>query len=1162
MEFKILGPLEVSDEGRVLEFAGSRQRQLLAILVLHANEVVSAGRLIDQLWGAEPPATAAKSLQVYVSRLRKALGREDLLLTRSGGYTLAIGRDDLDLARFERLAERGRERLAVGDLDAAAADLNDALRLWRGPPLADFAYDAFAITEITRLEELRLACLEERIDADLARGHHSELSAELESLVAAHPLRERLRGQLMLALYRSGRQAEALEAYQQARHVLVDELGIEPGRTLRKLEQAILRQDSSLEPQARSSLADDEGFRPGNHGIFVGRETELAELVGGVKDAIAGQARLFLLVGEAGIGKSRLAEEAAARATAVGARVLWGRCWEAGGAPAYWPWVQSLRSYVSGCDPGQLRGLIRGNAVHVAQLVPEIAELLPELGEPQPLDGDGARFQLFDATATFLARVGAQRPLVLVLDDLHAADEPSLLLLRFVASNVPDARLMIIGAYREDELQGNATLSERLSDLVRRGRRLSLTGLGAQEVGSFIELASGSRPSEALVSALYEESEGNPLFVGELVQLAAANGERRNERQAQNRGTVPTGIRDVIDRRLRNLSPECRRLLTGGSIFGREFRLGALSRLLELERAVLLDAVDEAIAAGIVTELAGTPARLRFAHGLIRDTVYDELSGAQRALLHRRTGEVLAELYTDDQEPHLAELARHFLAGDEVERAVDYARRAGDQALRLLAYEEAARLYQAALEALGAGELQSGEERCELMLALGDAQARAGDMPGARETFVVAAELARRLGAGEYLARAALGYGGRFVWLRAGRDRRIVPLLEDALALLPNEDSSLRVRVLARLAGALRDLPSPKRRVNLCREAVAIARRLADPATLAYALDGMAALAPPDADAWFELATETVTIAQAADDRERLFNGRTSRAGAAMSLGDIAKADAEIQAMAELADELRQPAQRWMTTVFLAMRALFDGRHQEAENLIPEALSLGETAEAWDASTVSQIQLYALRREQARLDELDEMIHRSVPELPARPLFRCMLADVHVALGRTTEARETFDALAERDFALIPVETEWATSISILAETCAFLGDSARAEMLYDLLVPYADTNIFNHPEVSRGATARYLAILAATAGRWTEAESHFDQALNLNTQMGTRPWLAWTQHDYAQMLIASGKPARRASDFAAAAAATAHELGMTRLSSEIAARARMATER
>src|SRR5215216_110230 len=241
MDFRILGPLEVSAHDRPLALGGIKQRSLLAVLLLHANEVVSSDRLIDELWGDAPPPTAAKSLQVHVSRLRKTLG-EQRLATRPPGYLLQVDTSELDLSRFERLAGE-----ATGvEPSRAAEKLREALALWRGPALADLAYEPFARIEIARLEELRLVVLERRIDADLADGGHADLVGELEALVAEHPLRERLRCQLMLALYRSARQAEALEAYRQARSVLSDELGLEPGGELRKLESAILRHDPAL----------------------------------------------------------------------------------------------------------------------------------------------------------------------------------------------------------------------------------------------------------------------------------------------------------------------------------------------------------------------------------------------------------------------------------------------------------------------------------------------------------------------------------------------------------------------------------------------------------------------------------------------------------------------------------------------------------------------------------------------------------------------------------------------------------------------------------------------------------------------------------------------------------------------------------------------------
>ncbi len=254
MEFRILGPLEAIQEGRPLALGAHKQRALLALLLLRRGEVVLADRLIDELWGEQPPRAAGKSVQVYVSQLRKALG-DGLLETHGRGYLLRVAPQDVDAGRFERLLERGRALLAAGDARGAAATLRDALALWRGPPLADFTYEAFAQREIARLEELRLAAVEERVEADLALGRHTELVGELEALVHEHPLRERLRAQLMLALYRAGRQAEALSAYHNARRTLVDELGLEPSRELQDLERAILTQAAQLDAPRRVGLA-------------------------------------------------------------------------------------------------------------------------------------------------------------------------------------------------------------------------------------------------------------------------------------------------------------------------------------------------------------------------------------------------------------------------------------------------------------------------------------------------------------------------------------------------------------------------------------------------------------------------------------------------------------------------------------------------------------------------------------------------------------------------------------------------------------------------------------------------------------------------------------------------------------------------------------------
>ena len=688
MEFRILGPLDVIEGERVVDLAGAKHRALLAMLLLHANEVVSATRLIDALWEEEPPETAQKALQVYVSQLRKTLGK-DHLETKAPGYLLRVHEDELDLTRFQRLVQDG--------------SLREALSLWRGPPLAEFASERFAQSEIARLEELRLTCLEQRIEHDLAAGHHAELVGELEALVGEHPLRERLRAQLMLALYRSGRQAEALEAYQQARTALVDELGIEPSRTLRELEKAILEQDPALDLVV--ATGEEPEATDGSRGVFVGREAELAELHLGVDEAIAGRGSLFLLVGEPGIGKTRLAEELVRRARSRGACVLVGRCWEAGGAPAFWPWVQSLRSYVEQSEPDALRAQLAAGAADVAQIMPELRELFPDLPEPS-LEAEGARFRLFDATARFLKSAAAARPLVLVLDDLHAADEPSLLLLRFIAGEVGGSRMLIVGTYRNVDPTVRDPLASTLAELAREQvtRRIALGGLTEADVARFVELDAGAIPVPGLIAALHAETEGNPLFLGEVVRLLAAEG-RLAEVDARTLWTlgIPQGVREVIGRRLGRLSAECIRVLTLASVLGRDFGLDALSTLSKLSGDELLDVLDEAVAARVVSAVPEAHGRLRFAHALIRETLYDGLTTPRRVQLHRRAGEALEAFYGANPEPHLAELAYHFFEaapGGDVAKALGYAQRAGESAVKVLAYEEAARLFELALQAL------------------------------------------------------------------------------------------------------------------------------------------------------------------------------------------------------------------------------------------------------------------------------------------------------------------------------------------------------------------------------------------------------------------------------------------------------------------------------
>jgi DNA-binding SARP family transcriptional activator len=1144
VEYRILGPLEVEENGRARRLGGAKQRALLAVLLVHANEVVSADRLVESVWGEHPPATAAKTLQVHVSRLRKALGREGRLESRAGGYVLELAAGELDLDRFRELSAEAVGALERNEPRSACELLREALALWRGPPLADFAYDSFAQAEIGRLEELRLEALERRIEADLALGRQRALIGELEALVREHPLRERLRGHLMLALYRSGRQAEALEVYQAARTALVEELGIEPGRPLRELHQQILRQETALDLAVAAEPALDQ-----SRGAFVGRGAELAELEAGLEGAIAGRGRLFLLAGEPGIGKSRLAEELARRARGRGARVLVGRCWEAGGAPAYWPWVQSLRAYVRESDPATLRAQLGAGAADLAQIVPELRERFPDLPDAAR-ESEGARFRLFDATADFVRNASGQQPIVVVLDDLHAADAPSLLLLRFLARELGSMHTLVVGAYRDVDPIVRDPLTEFLAEVSREPttRRLPLRGLDESDVEQYVELTASEIASPELAATLHHETEGNPLFLGETVRLLSLEGVP-SDSTAPVRVAIPQTVREVIARRLSHLSEECRRALLIASVLGREFGLAALAHMSDFPENELLDPLDEAIAARVLSDVTGSaPPRLRFAHVVIRDTLYDGIPAPRRVRLHRQVVETLDALHGDDPGPHLAELAHHSLEGNDFDKGLLYAQCAGDRALALVAYEEAARLYETALDALEVSRPSDERTRCELLLSLGSAEARAGNTPAADTALLASADIARRLGLPRELARAAVEYGGRMVWTRASEVPGLVPLLEEALAGLAGEDVALQARLLARLAGALRDERSRERRDLLSTEAVDLARRTGNLAALVEALDGRswAILAPDTAAECMGHADELREVAERIGSKERVVDGYMAGIGPRVMVGDIAGAEAALDAAAPIAEQIGQPAHIYDVCSVRAMLALAVGRLDEGEELVEQALELGERAVP-GALPVHRLQRYTLSDFRGALTEEERMIFDLADAYPARPVLRCIVAHLHARLGRLSEANEAVAQLVEHDVAALPFDQEWLFGMSFLAETSARLGDSRSGSLLYRLLLPWAALTVVDMPEGIRGSVSRYLGLLAATGSRWDEAKRHFEDALAAHERMGLRPWLALTQADYARMLMARAAPGDRqqADELLASAVATSREVGM-----------------
>ena len=1106
MEFRILGPLEADEGGPMIALGGAKQRALLAMFLLHANQVVSTERLIDALWES-PPANAVKAVQVYVSRLRKALG--GMPTNRPPGYILEINPEQLDLARFRQLRDQARR-----DRVGAAEKLTEALALWRGPALAEFAAEPFALPERLRLEEERLEALEERIEADLSLGRHSALVGELEVLVATQPLRERLRGQLMLALYRCGRQAEALAIYQQGRLQLVEELGIEPSRALQRLERMILQQDTRLE------LFADEVAADSGRGVFVGRQRELEQMTLGLDEAFAGHGRLLLLVGEPGIGKSWLANELLVRSRARGGRVLVGRCWEAGGAPAYWPWVQSLRAVVREAPPDRLRELVGAGGADLAPLFPELRRVLPDLPESSALESESARFRLFDAITSFVKAAASERPIVLLLDDLHAADEPSLLLLRFVARELAETQLLILGAYRDVDPTIRDPLLTALTELVRERvtRRIEVSGLTQMEVAEYISRSTNRVVDATIVAEVHAQTEGNSLFVAEVTRLLDESGAFAKSDTNAHLG-IPPGVREVLGRRLRRLSAETHDVLTAASVLGREFSLDALARLRGIEVGTVLDLLDESVVARVASEVPGVPGTWRFTHVLFREALYEDLTSKERLRLHRSAAEVLETMYADNLDVHLSELAHHFAASSPAggsDKAVSYARLAGNRAADLLAFEEAARLYRVALDLTDADPRQ----RCELLLAMGDVQTRAGDMPAARENFVNAADLASRIGSAELLARAAVGYGGRLLFTRATNDDRLVPLLERAAKALGEEGTALRVNVQARLANALsQSLPEVSN--SLSSEALEIARRLDESITLDYAISARlyATRAPTNLDERWTLTEELI----GARDRERAFEGHAYRTIIRFARGDVPGIRVDLAAMDAIAEELGQPSQRWWTTATSATLALLEGRFDSAERLIEHARMVGERTQSYDARNFFQVQRFALRREQGRLAEVITEFQQTAEADPSRTLLRCGLGLAWWELGRKNDARRLLSELAEDQFAQLPVNNDWLYSAALLAELIAATAQRQPAAALYERLVPF-DGLCVDTEEVSNGAVARYLGLLAATSKRFEEAADHFESAIEMNERMGARPWIAHAQNDYAQMLFERDK--------------------------------------
>ncbi|MFI9596343.1 BTAD domain-containing putative transcriptional regulator [Nonomuraea sp. NPDC052265] len=759
MRLNVLGPMELVVAGQAVPVGPPKQRALLALLAMHAGRVLPTDLLADRLWSGDPPPSAQASLQVYVSNLRRRLEPDRrpgtppaVLVSAADGYGLMTGGLGLDTRDFGTLVSAGSGHLAGGRHEQAASALAEALDLWRGDPYADVRSQDWAQPEIGRLEQVRLDAVEGLAAALLELGRHTDVVAWLDPFVREHPLRERAWELLVLAHYRADRQAAALECLRRVREVLAGELGIDPGPRLRELEGAVLRQDATLLPPDRPAtppaplLPRPRTVRspepPADRPPFVGRQDALAFLTGAAKaSSAAGQ--VVLVDGEPGVGKTSLLKRFRATADVP---FGWGASPDHETAPALWPWERVLRDLAA--------------AVPRAALPAEVGTFLSGGPEAVPAsDAQGERLRFFEAVGTFLAGVG---PAVVVLEDVHAADDATLRLLVHVASTARPG-LLLVATFRRHEA---SPLTATLSALSRLGaRRLGLDGLATDEVRALVRDLSGRDPGGDRAEELRRRTAGNPFFLAELARA----GEE-----------LPRGVLDVVLHRVTGLGEEAARVLELAAVMGDEFEAVVLARVAGRTVGDLLPPLDAALGAGLIRESSYRLGGYEFAHALVTDALSSRRSRLWRARVHEQIAGVLTDLH-GDRDDRAAMIARHWLAAAELgaesaRMAMDYAARAARAALRRHAPDDAAGSWQEALaaaEPAGAG----AAERFELAVGLAESRYAAGRFDEGYE----AVEQALAMAGGDLdkavrAADIAMGHG---VWVpfRYGLD---VAALRDA----------------------------------------------------------------------------------------------------------------------------------------------------------------------------------------------------------------------------------------------------------------------------------------------------------------------------------------------------------------------------------------------
>lgn len=900
---------------------------------------------------------------------------------------------------------------------------------------------------------------------------------------------------------------------------------------------------------------------------LTGRASELGRLAALVDDAAEGRGHFVLIGGEAGIGKTRLCDEAAAFASGRGFVVLRGQCIEGDEALPYLPIVELIEAAADMLASDELESVVGASAHQLAALVPRLAGDAPV---PAPaLPSEGERLRLFTAVRDFFDRASRVRPLLIVVEDMHWADAATATLVRNLMQFAGVRRVLALATYRPGEVEPPQSPVARLAEDAHRARGASVIQLGElarPDVAEMVERITGAHPGDAAAEALFSQTGGNPFFVEQVLKHLAEENRLFDATgalhlQPAEDEAVPESVRLVIDRRLRRIDERCRGALATAAVLGRGFDCAVLADVDGHPQHELLAALEQAEGARlIVAEARSRELRMAFTHDLIRQTLLTQIPSARRQQLHLRIAEAIERRYgaTDDS---VADLAHHYLRAGAVADAahtIDCLVRAAARASAATGFEQAALLYR---DAFGLVPPADRARRCELLLLSGEALKRVSDSDEARAAFAEAAAYARAIGDAAQFARAALGFARSWPTI-ASVDDQCVVLLREALEVTLEDDAALRAKLTSRLALQLLYSGDPERSKTLARESVVLARRSGDAMTLARCLQVLHAALwePQHLDERFDVATEIIPIAAATGEPAIAMWGQRPRIADLAEMGDFAAVESELEAYERDAAAFRQPLFLWQSAVRRAMLAIFRGQLDEGERLAGRALETGRQAEGQNLVAAFGGQLLVVRWLQGRLPELEPLVAASRRNQPQATIWRAVLAFIRVAQGRKDEARAEFDELAAHDFAMVPRDDTSLTVLVLSSLVAHALDDAVRAGQLYARLAPYAGRNIVVSEGVACvGAADHYLALLSLAQGDTACAAQHFDRALAVDERTGGCPWWALSAYEYARVLLARRTTAdrRQGQDLLRAALGIARDCGMRTLQEQIQAMSR-----